>query len=77
MTQSRHQWGDPNRFLYKTERVCLRCDLVKVTRHEPASTWIEWWRDGERINAARTPGCVAAAASRLAETLAPQHEGAA
>jgi hypothetical protein len=59
MTIPRHQWGEPARFVYKTERVCLRCGLCKVTRHEPASTWIEWWRGVDRIQTERTPACVA------------------
>jgi hypothetical protein len=59
MNAPRHHWGQPNRFVYKTERVCSRCDLVKVTRHEPTATWVEWWRDGERIKSERTPACAA------------------
>lgn len=58
----RHQWSEPTRFLYKIERTCVRCGLCKVTRHEPTATWptwIEWWRDGERIKSERTPVCVA------------------
>lgn len=55
---SRHRWGEPNRLQFKTERACLHCDLVKVTRHEPGILpWIEWWRDGERIVSAATPPC--------------------
>lgn len=59
MTALRHQWADPNRFLHKTERVCLRCSLVKVTRHEGEEHWIEWWRDAEQIRSERTPVCAA------------------
>ncbi len=59
MSAPRHSWGQPSRFPHKTERVCARCDLCKVTRHEPFRSWIEWWRDGERIKADRTPACVA------------------
>ena len=74
MIALRHKWGDPNRLLYKTERVCLRCDLIKVTRHEPTATWIEWWRDGERITCERTPACAgmkAEANSGTEPTVAP------
>ena len=50
----RHRWGAPERHLHKTERVCGRCGLVRVTRHDAgagAIPWVEFWtRDGERIN---------------------------
>lgn len=53
-----HSWGDGVVFQHKTERSCGKCALVKVTRHEPGvRPWIEWWRDGERVNSQRTPAC--------------------
>lgn len=55
----KHDWkggGGPVRYPYKTERACGRCRLVKVTRHEPqVFPWVEWWKDGERLEAA--PPC--------------------
>lgn len=55
---ARHSWGAPVRFPYKTERSCTKCDVVKVTRHEPGQIpWIEFWRDAERIETAKTPPC--------------------
>lgn len=56
----RHRWGDPSRDVYRTERVCQRCGLVKVTRHEPAQLpWIEFERNGRLVGYAggRTPPC--------------------
>lgn len=54
----RHRWADPVRYPYKTERTCLNCDLVKVTRHEPGEhPWLEFWRNGERVICDRTPMC--------------------
>lgn len=60
-----HRWGEPVRFLHKTERSCLRdgCEAVKVSRHEGDEHWVEFWRDGERIDRedGRTPPCEGAA----------------
>ena len=56
----RHRWGEPSRFQYKTERECVVCKIVKVTRHEPGeNAWLEFYRDGERIACERTPECMA------------------
>lgn len=52
----KHRWGDPERTERRTERVCIRCDLMKVTRHEEI-IWIEWQRDGVQIASDRTPPC--------------------
>lgn len=71
MTVSRrHRWGRPARFYrdssrdghrehVKSERECDRCGLIKVSRHEGASHWIEFWRDEMRlaISGDRTPAC--------------------
>jgi hypothetical protein len=58
----RHRWGTPNRFRLKTERECLRCGLVKVTRHETGmNVWTEFWRDGERLHEGGTPICTGGA----------------
>lgn len=61
----RHRWGEAVRFVHKTERSCVRdgCEIVKVTRHDgDGLPWIEFWRDGERLEADRTPPCEGAAA---------------
>lgn len=61
MLKPRHEWSPPYRTQYRTERVCLKCGMVKITRHEPgALPWqvFEW--KGRRIGAAgRTPECEA------------------
>lgn len=61
MKQQRHQWGQPNRFPHKTERQCLKCGLIKVSRHEaegPRDThWTEWWRGLDEIASNNTPPC--------------------
>jgi hypothetical protein len=55
-SSTRHRWGKPERFPFKTERECSRCDMVKVTRHE-AEIWTEFWEDGERVAVGKTPPC--------------------
>ncbi len=58
MSSTRHRWAEPDRSnVYKTERTCIHCGLVKVTRKEPREHWIEFWRNGERIEADATPPC--------------------
>lgn len=55
----RHRWSKcPRRFVHKTERDCLNpgCKVTRVTRHEGIS-WIEFWRDGEKIDSDKTPPC--------------------
>lgn len=60
-TSSRHRWGEAVRFAYKTERECVHCRIVKVTRHEPGVwPWAEFWRDGVRMACTGTPQCVGA-----------------
>lgn len=58
---SRHRWGEPVRFPHKTERVCLKCGMVKVTRHEwdggREVCWQEFWSGEDQIDADRTPAC--------------------
>lgn len=71
MTTLRHSWGESVAMLYKTESVCVRCGLIKVSRHEPYQHWTEWWRptpagDVERVEAERTPACVAVEARAAA-----------
>lgn len=60
---SRHQWGPKMRYLHKSERVCLKCGIVKVSRHEVDGPrdlhWKEYWRGLDQIISHRTPPCVA------------------
>jgi hypothetical protein len=60
--RERHSWGAPNRLAQKTERECVRgCRTIKVTMHpdgrEGRAHWIEFWRDGEKIEGRHTPVC--------------------
>lgn len=63
MTYTRHRWGDPVRFPHKTERQCLKCPIVKVTRHEVDGVrethWVEFWRGLDQVEGKATPPCVA------------------
>jgi hypothetical protein len=54
----RHRWGPPDRRLHETVRTCLKCGLVKLSRHEGNLHWIEWYRVEERVELMRTPACV-------------------
>lgn len=56
MTTQRHSWGFAYRFQHKTERQCLNCRIVKVTRHE-ATCWTEYWRGLDQIECSGTPAC--------------------
>jgi hypothetical protein len=71
MTLRRHRWGEPVRFPFKTERECLACGIVKVTRHESEGPrdfhWQEFWRDGDQLPADKTPACEPAPAAAPAE----------
>jgi hypothetical protein len=56
---ARHRWG-PKVVVspYKSERQCENgCLIVKVTRHEHHSHWVEYWRGLEKIDVIRTPAC--------------------
>jgi len=56
----RHRWGDPARYPLKTERVCLRCGLIRVTRHDAGPTavpWVEFWNGDGRVETPATPKC--------------------
>lgn len=57
----RHRWGDPQRFPHKTERVGLKCGMVKVTRHESEGPrdihFQEFWRGLDQIVTDKTPPC--------------------
>lgn len=58
---SRHRWGDRVVFPHKTERDCINCGLVKVSRHESEGGfdryWTEFWRGCEQVVGAGTPVC--------------------
>lgn len=56
---ARHQWSPARRTSHRTERVCLKCGLVKVTRHEPdALPWQEFERRGRILRGVQgTPKC--------------------
>lgn len=62
MISTRHKWGEKVRFgNYKSERQCLRCETVLVSRHESEGGhprhWKEFWRDEVRIRCDATPPC--------------------
>jgi hypothetical protein len=71
MTSTRHKWGERVPFQFKTERQCVRCELVRVTRHDDpqGQPWIEWWRDQVRIESDATPPCDARLERELADNL--------
>jgi hypothetical protein len=61
---AKHKWGDPTRTALRTERVCARCGIIKVTRHDAgrgAIPWTEFERDGGRLEGRGTPPCEAVA----------------
>lgn len=57
----RHRWGEKTVFPHKSERPCLDCGIVKVTRHEweggRDQHWTEFYRGLDRIQCERTPTC--------------------
>jgi hypothetical protein len=57
---SRHRWGEPQRTAYETVRVCQRCGLERVTRHEPGQRpWVEFRAEGVTATGYHgTPPCV-------------------
>lgn len=61
MNHPRHSWGEPSRFPHKTERQCIKCGLVKVTRHEVDGLrevyWVEFWRGLDLVKNDGTPAC--------------------
>lgn len=59
---TRHRWGEKVRFgNYKSEQQCIRCELVKVSRHESeggrAVHWKEYWRHEDLISRDDLPIC--------------------
>lgn len=60
----RHCWGEKVVVLpYKSERQCKNCDLVKATRHEHNSHWVEYWRGLDKVDVIRVPACEAVSAA--------------
>lgn len=55
----RHRWGEKTIVsIYKSERECLNgCGIVKATRHEGRSHWVEYWRGLDRISVDGVPVC--------------------
>jgi len=57
----RHRWADKVVFPNKSERECLHCGLVKVSRREFEGGrdvyWTEFWRGLDRIECDGTPAC--------------------
>jgi hypothetical protein len=60
----RHRWGDPSRpSNLRTTRVCTRCGLVRVTRHDGglgAIPWTEFYEPSGllvEVASGRTPAC--------------------
>jgi hypothetical protein len=62
--KNNHRWGERKDFplAHKSERGCQNgCGVTKISRHEHEGGrdryWIEFWRDGEKIEGAGTPPC--------------------
>lgn len=60
----KHRWSDPSRTSeFWTERVCIRCSLRKVTRHDAGPCAIPWTEFYEpsgllvEVTGGRTPVC--------------------
>lgn len=54
---TRHRWTLQSRETHRTERVCSRCGMLKVTRHDGPMPWTEFWFGGAMDDGARTPIC--------------------
>jgi hypothetical protein len=57
---SRHRWSPPIRSLYRTERLCLKCGVLKVTHHDdphsfPVTTW--WLGKSQLYPSSGSPIC--------------------
>ncbi len=64
----RHTWGGAERPTHlKTERQCLVCGLVKVTRHEGSQHWTEWWFALAKLRCDLTPPCDVVRLQQLAD----------
>ena len=62
MTDRRHNWGAPSRpSETRTTRICKRCGMQKITRHDGgpcAIPWLEFVKDGLLVGGVGTPPCV-------------------
>jgi hypothetical protein len=59
---ARHKWGQRIEVSpHKSETECIRCGVVRASRHEFEGGreihWKEFWRDCERIECKATPPC--------------------
>ena len=71
---SRHSWNAPSRpSELRTERVCIRCRIVRVTRHDrgpSAIPWVEYYEPGGPLVDGgvlwRTPACEPVAVGEVA-----------
>lgn len=58
---TRHRWGEPDRpDEHHTVRICLRCAMRRVSRHEGNQHWSDYERaDGAKVvvSGGLTPGC--------------------
>lgn len=59
---TRHKWAKKIEIsAHKSERQCIRCEMVKVSRKEFEGGrdvyWSEYWRDLDRIECDATPPC--------------------
>lgn len=53
-----HRWKLVYQDQHKTERQCIRCNMVRVTKHPPVGfPWIEYWRGLDRLPGDKTPPC--------------------
>lgn len=63
MTSTRHKWAAKIEVSpHKSERQCIRCEMVKVSRHESEGGreihWQEFWRDLDQVDCSDgTPPC--------------------
>lgn len=59
--RKRHHWGKRNATTYKTERVCRRCGLIRITDHSgPGIPFIHWDHPAAPADVtwpANTPAC--------------------
>jgi hypothetical protein len=67
---ARHRWSEPSRPTeLRTERTCIRCGLVRATRHDAgrnAIPWIEFYEVGTGllVEGRGTPACEGAREAR-------------
>jgi hypothetical protein len=56
-----HKWFENSRTHHTTVRICERCEIRKLSRHETENGkmihWTEFYRGSERILCEATPKC--------------------